>query len=66
MIYQIKEVILKVTKTTNDEESINDKENQIPRIKFSITDIQTFKNNVIETRDLLFLRKDVTYFIDSN
>jgi len=33
----------------------------------SIIDIQTFKNSVIETRDLLFLRKDnVAYFVDTN
>jgi len=36
------------------------------RIKSNIIDIQTFKNNVIETRDLLFLRKDnIAYFIDT-
>jgi len=45
---------------------INDNENQISRINPSIIDIQTFKNSVIETRDLLFLRKNIAYFIDTN
>jgi len=33
----------------------------------TITNIQTFKNNVINSRDLLFLRKDnIAYFVDIN
>jgi len=56
-------------KTDNEEEKsiINDNENQIPRINPSIIDIQIFKNSVIETGDLLFLRKNnVAYFVDTN
>jgi len=55
-------------KTDDEEEKsvINNNENQSPRINPSIIDIQTFKNSVIETSDLLFLRKDnVAYFVDT-
>jgi len=49
-----------------EEKSVINNENQIPRIKPSIIDFQRFKNNVIKT-DLLFLRKDnIVYFIDTN
>jgi len=36
------------------------------QIKPNIVDIQTFKNNVIKTRDLLFLRKDNVAYFDTN
>lgn len=35
--------------------------------KPTISNIQTIKNNIIDSRDLLFLRKDnVAYFVDTN
>ncbi|XP_011871373.1 PREDICTED: uncharacterized protein LOC105563955, partial [Vollenhovia emeryi] len=49
------------------EVNIEDDSNQKPQEKPTIVDIQTTNSNVIETRDLLFLRKDnVAYFVDTN
>jgi len=37
------------------------------QMKPTITDIQIFKGNIIDSRDLLFLHKDnIAYFVDIN
>jgi len=54
-------------KSIDSKEDLNIKndENQMSQMKPTITDIQTFKSNVIDSRDLSFLRKDnIAYFVD--
>jgi len=56
-------------KSIDNKEDLNIKnnENQMSHMKPTIIDIQTFKGNVIDIRDLLFLRKDnIAYFDDIN
>jgi len=51
----------------DSEEDLNIKndENQMSQIKPTVTDIQTFKSNIIDSHDLLFLRRDnIAYFVD--
>jgi len=49
----------------SDEAKIADSKIRNRQTKPNITDIQTLKSNIIESRDLLFLRKDnVTYFVN--
>jgi len=51
-------------KASKEDLNIND-EIQMSQMKPIITDIQTFKGNIIDSCDLLFLRKDnIAYFVD--
>jgi len=64
-----KESDIEDDKSINSKEDLNirNDENHMPQMKPAITNIQTFKNNVIDSRDLLFLRKDnIAYFVDIN
>jgi len=61
-----KESDIEDDKSIDSKEDLND-ENQMSQVKPTITDIQTFKSNIIDSRDLLFLRKDnIAYFVDIN
>jgi len=64
-----KESDIEDNKSKDSKENLNirNDKNQMPQMKPTITNIQTFKNNVIDSRDLLFLRKDnIAYFVDIN
>ena len=52
-----------------DEESDDGNQNQViskAHKKPTVIDIQTFKRNITETRDLLLCKDDITYFTDTN
>jgi len=64
-----KESDIEDNKSIHSKENLNirNKKNQTSRIKPTITDIQTLKSNIVESRDLLFLRKDnIAYFVNIN
>lgn len=53
----------------NEEQEDGNQNQVISKVckKPTVINIQTFKENIIETRDLLFLRKDnITYLTDTN
>jgi len=64
-----KESEIEDDKSIDSKENLNIKnnENQMSQMKSTITDIQTFKGNIIDSRELLFLRKNnIAYFVDIN
>jgi len=64
-----KESDIEDNKSIDSKEDLNirNDENHMPQMKPTITNVQTFKNNIIDSCDLLFLRKDnIACFVDIN